>query len=251
MEVKLRHLSAVMLVASVAACGSSGTTPDLTFSTIKVWTDGAGVGRGESSDGSRAYFLAPDIVEVVAAANAAGTPDTLNPEDFPLGVVYNGYQFREGVIDGANVIIAVPVSGSGGQLSYIYGAGFEALVSTVPELNSIPAGTFNYNGIYVAGHRPSGWKEIGTLDLDANFTNGTFTILASGDDTTLTGSGYVNSSSGQISGSSFLFNDVDYGSYTATIVGGVGGTNAEGVAGVFYTTEDNNPDFAGGFAGQR
>ena len=251
MYLAIRPIFVVLLAVTLSACDSSGTNPTASFSTLKVWSDGDGVGRGETSDGQRAYFLSDDIVGVVAAANAAGETDTPNKEDFPVSLVYNGYEIREGALEGANVIIAVPVSGDGGRLSYIYSSSYSALGASLPALGSAPMGTFNYNGVYVVGHRPSGWKEVGTLALATNLSNGTFTINASGNDTSLTGSGFVNTSNGQISGSSFVFNDVDYGSYSATIVGGVGGANAEGVAGVFYTTEDSNPEFAGGFAGQR
>lgn len=247
-------LKKIVLLTSMSvltACGGAETNPTVSFSTLKIWSDNAGVGRGESSDGSTAYVLTPYIVDTIAAANNAGEAETPNPNNFPVSTVYNGYEFREGVLEGNNVILAAPVGGGDSGLVYFYGPGYDGLIATASNLGSIPAGTFNYSGIYAVGWREGNWKEIGTLALAANLTDGTFTINASGSDTSLTGSGYVNTTNGQLSGSNFTLNDVDFGSHTATIVGGLGGTNAEGVAGVFYTTEDNNPRFAGGFAGER
>ena len=239
------------IASLVAGCGGANTTPTATFTVLKEWSDGVGVGKGNDSEGNKAYFITPYIVEVVAEANETATATSdIDPESFPVTDSLNGYDFREGFLDGDNLILAVPQSGEGGVLTYLYTTDYEIIMSVVEKLNGVPTGIFTYNGVYAVGLRYSDWREVGVVSLQANFSQGTFSINGQSPDTSLTGSGWINTSTGQISGSKFKFSDVNSRNYSASIVGGFGGDGASEVAGVF-NTHDRSHSFVGAFAGQR
>mgnify|MGYP000451085455 CR=1 FL=1 len=115
-----------------------------------------------------------------------------------------------------------------------------------------PSGSHTYSGLYAVGQRGTGRAETGSVTLKANFNSGTFSINATSDDTSLRGSGFVEVSSGQVSGSNLVFTDVNYGFYAATTMGLIGGANGSEIVGIWYTNEnDGDPDFAGGYAATR
>lgn len=255
-------IPAADLSTLVAGCNGAYTPPDpvpdptpdpvtATFNVLSEWSDGVGVGKGNDSEGNKAYFISPYIVDVVAEANQTETPPSdIDPESFPVMESLNGYDFREGFWEGANVIVAVPQSGNGGELVYLYDADYELIMAGISKLNGVPTGIFSYYGVYAVGLRYSDWREVGVVSLDANFSEETFVINGQSTDTSLTGVGSIDTSTGQISGSGFQFSDVYLGDYSASIVGGFGGDSASDVAGVFYTN-DFNHDFVGAFAGKR
>ena len=236
---------------SLSACGGGGTS-SYSFNTLTIFTDNAGVASGTRSDGTRLYYIAPNIVADVAASNAAGPAAQLDISSFPIVSRQQGYNLRQGAIEGMNVVIAEKVGTEKASIAYLYNNYQDALAVGTSSLVGNPSGSHTYSGLYAVGQRGTGWAETGSVTLQANFNSGTFSIDATSDDTSLKGSGYVEVSSGQVSGSNLVFTDVDYGSYAATTMGLIGGESGSEIVGIWYTNEsDGDPDFAGGYAATR
>ena len=236
------------LAMSLSACGG-GSTGSFSFQTLTIFTDDAGIASGTNSDGTRLYYIAPDIVTDVALSNASGPATAVDVSSFPILSREQGYNLRQGAIDGYNVVIAEKIGTDSASMVYLYNNFADALAVSTGSLTGTPSGIHSYRGLYAAGKRDTGWAETGSVTLQANFNSGTFAINASSDDTTLSGSGFVEVSTGQVSGSNLLFTDVDYGSYAASTMGLIGGADGSEIVGLWYTTEsDGDPDFAGGYA---
>ena len=237
------------LALSLSACGgsSTGTT---SFQTLTIFTDDAGIASGTRNDGLRMYYMAPDIVTDVALSNASGPSTTaVDLASLPIMSREQGYNLRQGAIDGYNVVVAEKIGSSEASMAFLYNNYVDALAVSTPALSGMPSGNHTYRGLYAVGQRGTGWAETGSVSLQANFNSGTFSINASSDDTTLSGTGFVDANSGQISGSNLLFTDVDFGSYAASTMGLIGGADGSEIVGLWYTTEsDGDPDFAGGYA---
>lgn len=239
-------------VCGLSACGGGGGGIDLEFQTLTIFSDAAGVAKGTAANGEKMYYIAPNIVADVAASNAAGPQDPVNILDYPIVDREAGYNIRQGAIDGYNVLVAEKIGTEEGSVIYLYNNFEDALAVAAAPLNGVPSGTHTYSGLYVVGQRGTGWAEMGDFTLAANLDNQTFTITGSSADTSLTGSGYLETSTGSVSSSSLVFTDVDFGSYTATTIGTLGGNNAAEVVGLWYTNDaDGDPDFAGGYSGSR
>lgn len=247
-----RFLLMLCAVLSLSACGG-GETSSVSFQTLTIFTDNAGIASGKGSDGTRMYYMAPNIVADVAGSNASdSSPNQVDVSSFPIISREQGYNLRQGAIDGVNIVIAEKIGTDKASIAYLYDNYQDALAVGTAPLVGTPSGSHTYNGLYVVGQRGTGWAEYGAVTLQADFNSGTFSINASSDDTSLSGSGFIEVSSGQVSGSNLVFNDVDYGTYDATTLGLIGGANGSEIVGLWYTNEsDGNPDFAGGYATSR
>ena len=240
----------------LTACGGGGGSVTESYSTIRVFGDGAGVGRATSSAGVEAYFISPEIVETIYYANANAdnqvTPD-LNISDYPLVGQLGGYDFREGTVDGVPMT-AVYKTGEPGDadsaVMYFLVDDTQLVFTSLNKLTGSPRGTYTFTGLYSVDDRFLDFTEIGDVILDANFSNGSFTINANSASTQLQGSGFLNTSSGQISSIDLNFTEPGVWAEKASILGSVGGRNATTVTGVWHTNEDT-PAYEGAIIAHR
>lgn len=255
---------ALPAVGLLAACGGSSTSssgsittppPTVNFTTLRAFSDGAGVGRGVASDGTETVFIAPDIAEVVSIANqsAANPVDDIQFSDFavvqtlPTAVVRSGTVTIEGEV--ANVLIVEDNSGEAG-LVYLEFPGFaDAVFASGSAFGTAPNGTFTYNGVHIIGDRFLGGAEDGSFTLTADFTNRTFDYSGATASSTLIGSGTIDTTNGRFA-SSNLSSNVLGSTNTASMYGQMHGSSAQAVSGVFHTNE-SDPRFGGAFVGNR
>lgn len=268
---KFKGLIALPALSLLAACGGGSTsssggnintppplvtpTPTVNFTTLRAFSDGAGVGRGVASDGSEAVFIAPEISAVVAEANqtSANPVNDIQFSDFavvqtlPTAVVRQGTVTFEGEV--ANVLIVEDNSGEAG-LVYLEFPGFaDAVFATGSAYGTAPNGAFTYNGVHVIGDRFSGGTEDGNFTLTADFNNRTFGYSGATASTTLTGSGAIDTANGRFT-SNNLSSNVSGSTNSASMYGQLHGSSAQAVSGVFHTNE-SDPNFAGAFVGNR
>lgn len=151
---------AVSAVALLAACGggSSGTSNNPTlattnFSTVRVFSDGAGVARAVSSDGVQGYVIVPDVALTVSTANSLTAEDLANVQvsDFPIVQVLNSNgNLRQGAMTVEGVVINITaVEDLGGQAAAFFmeiPGDSNALVVNGTQPSNIPTGTFQYQG---------------------------------------------------------------------------------------------------------
>ena len=244
-----------LMVSIVSSCGggSGGTTATLSATALTVFNDGAGVGRVVNSSGSEFVYIAPNIVADVNAVNNSDSVTSVDVTLYPIVSQSNGYNLRQGTLtsDGftANVIVAEKIGAGNASIAYIYDSTNDALAAGGGSYSNAPSGSHSYNGLYVAGGRYSSFAEIGSLSMNANFSNNTFSINGISSNSSLTGSGFIDPSNGRISGANLTFTRSG-SSYGATTMGNLTGDGATDVSGVFYTN-DTNPDYAGAYAGSR
>jgi len=167
----LKAFLTLPVVGLLAACGGSSTsstppassTPTSSFTTLRAFSDGAGVARGVSSDGRETVLIAPDIAEVVAGANNPG--GNIQFSDFqitrilPTGVVREGAITIDGIV--ANVTVVEDNGGEAG-LVYLVIPGFgDAVLARGSAFGTAPNGAFTYNGVHIIGDRLLGGAEDG------------------------------------------------------------------------------------------
>lgn len=241
----------------LTACGGGGGGSVVeSYSVIREFDDKAGVGRAASSGGEQTYFIAPDIVDTVYYANADinnQVAPNLNIDDFPLVAQLDGYDFREGFLEGA-AVTAVYKTGdpedADASVLYMLVDDIQLIFTSSEKLSGSPSGTYTFTGLYSAEDREYEFFEVGDITLEANFSNGSFTINATSETTQLEGSGFLNTSSGQISSVDLNFTETDIYSGKASILGGVGGRNATTVSGVWHSNEDT-PFYEGAILAHR
>ena len=251
-----KHIILLLFSFVLSACGGGGTIG--TFSTNKIFSDGAGVGRltikGTNEQG---YVIAPEIVALSEQMETLTGNDLveIDPNDFPVvGTLANGANVHQGAVvtDGVGVNITVIVEP--GEKSYVAYYEIPNLATMVlasgPSYKTAPSGNYTYTGNWGMAARNSGSVgEMGSFELIADFNNNSFSYVGATDNSGLTGSGYINTGNGQLSSASMTFsNDGDI--RTATLNGLLHGNSAEGVSGVFHTNE-SNPNYAGAFSGTR
>ncbi|MFU8864640.1 MAG: hypothetical protein ACNA7O_12060 [Rhodobacterales bacterium] len=253
---------ALPAVSLLAACGGSSTSssgsittppPTVTYTTLRAFSDGAGVGRGVASDGTETVFIAPDIAEVVAIANQNDPVSDIQFSDFavvdtrPTAVIRQGTITIEGQV--ANVTI---IADNGGEAGLIYldipGYG-DAVFAAGSAFGTAPNGSFTYNGVHVVADRFFGGSEDGTFSLTADFNNQTFSYNGSTLSSSLSGSGTIDTVNGRFS-SNTLSSNVGSDTGTASMYGQLHGNSAQSVSGVFHTNE-SDPFYAGAFVGSR
>jgi len=247
----------VAAISFVSACGggtTSATAKSATanFTTLKAFSDGAGVGRGVASDGTQLVFIAPDVAEVVASANQAD-PAYLQFSDFaimetlPTAVIREGTITVEGVV--ANITI---VEDNGGEAGIIYmqipGVA-DAVFASGSAFGAAPNGSFTYNGVHIIQSRFVGDGEAGTFSLSADFNNRTFSYNGSTLSSSLSGSGTIDTVNGRFA-SNTLNSNVGGDTAFATMYGQLHGDSAQSVSGVFHTNE-SDPSYGGAFVGSR
>lgn len=249
---------ALLIILSACGGGGGSSTPGATpetFSgaTIKVFTGeagGAGVGRIVSSEGKEMVIIAPNIVSEVANASSINPDSSIDISLYPIASVHVGYNYRTGVKDGVNVVVAEKIGTNKGSIVYLYDNSGDALATGATKPITMPTGTAAYGGIYVVGNRGSNWKEVGTSTITANFDTNTFYLSATSANTSLNGNGTIDNANGRLSSSNLAFTQAVLGNYTASTVGNVGSSTGEDITGVWYTN-DTAPDFAGAYAATR
>lgn len=248
------NLLRIIPIVLLAACGGAETS-SVSFNVIKVFSDGAGVGRGVASTRGELVYIADNIVADVAASNStADTSEGLDVTTYPIISQTNGYNLRQGaeVIDGTsyNIEIFEKIGSEVASILYIYNNSSDAIASVSAAVSSIPSGSHTYTGLYVAGSRSTSFSETGSMSLTANFSSNTFTTNNSSASTSLTGSGYIDPSNGRLSSGVLTFTSPSSSTYSASTMGNLSGVGATELSGVFYTN-DYNPDYAGAYAGSR
>lgn len=261
---KYLSFAALPAVALLAACGGSSTSssgsittppPTNNFTTLRAFSDGAGVGRGVASDGTETVFIVPEISTAVAEANrTASNPvsdfqfsDFTVVQTLPTAVVRQGTATVEGEV--VNVTIVEDNSGEAG-LVYLEIPGFaDAVFATGSAFGTAPSGAFTYNGAHAIADRFVGGYEIGDFTLTADFNNRTFTYSGATVSSTLNGSGTIDTVNGRFA-SNNLSSNVSGLTSTASIYGQLHGSSAQAVSGVFHTNE-SDPRFGGAFVGNR
>ena len=258
---KLNETLAVCSVALLAACGggSSGTSnnPTLSLSTVRVFSDNAGVARGTDNAGNKIVLLAPNIAATVSAANSPSQQSVADAQvsDFPITrVLSTNANLRQGsmTVDGVaiNVDVIEDLGGEAAVIIYDIPGYANAVMAFGSPNGSVPSGTYQYTGTLGTGVRSANPQiELGSFTLNANFNNQSFSINGSTLSDTLSGSGLIDNSAGTLSSSNLTM--VTSGTNrTATLYGNFHGTSAQSVSGAFHTNEQN-PVFAGAFVGSR
>ena len=268
---RLYTLIAAALFIGLSGCGSSGggsnngsslsstnTNNEFLsdFTIVKAFGDGSGVATGIRSDGSRSVFIAPDIIEVVQAANnvTESDLDSIEVSDFSVVNSLPNANIRQGAItsDGIvmNITILEDLGGDFGLVLQEVPDIANALFTIGTPLGILPSGTFTYIGTLATGLRSVDPDvQFGNFTMDANFINGTFIFNGSTPSDTLSGNGFINTTTGSISSNSLSFNTGGT-ARTATMYGNFHGSSAEGVTGIFHSNE-SNPFYSGGFVGSR
>ena len=251
-----RLILAAPCLAILAACNGS-STGGASYTTLKVFSDDAGVAKGVGSDGTQALVMAPDIALVVQAANDATQQDIANVRvsDFPVvQSLSTNANLRQGTITSSGVVFnATAIEDLGGEAGLILleiPNQYSAAMATGTALTGTPVGTHSYNGTMTMGVRsvnPN--QELGSFTMNANFNAGSYTFSGNTSNNSLSGSGVINAQSGTFN-SNNLSASTNGTSRTATMYGQLHGNAATSVSGVFHTNE-SSATYAGGFAGSR
>ena len=251
------------LCTLLTACGGSTTSVSETaqFTTLKQFSDSAGVARGVYADGTETVFIASNVAGIVTAANKSvgttvGATTTYRSTAFsgvPVTQRLSSAVVRRGtvVLEGqtANVLIVQENNGQAG-LVYMAAPSGDILTASGTAFGAAPNGVFTYNGTHIIAERSlGGGAQDGTFSLQANFNNKTFSYNGKTTSTALTGSGTIDTVRGRIS-SNNLSSNVNGVTSTATLYGQLHGTVAQSTSGVFHTNEAD-PNYAGAFVGSR
>jgi hypothetical protein len=264
-------------VCGLSSCGGGGGGEfySMDASVIRTYADSSGVARIELPDQSQAYIVSPEIVEV---ANVFNSEEFLladvDERDFPIFMKSNGYELREGYSSGAHVIL---INKDGDVLDADAMLGFAEyddpdlflIMSVSKTLSQDLTGSYVYEGVFYSENKNITDVELGEMSLVADFSKNTFSIAAEGDTKFLTGDGFLNARTGQISSSELLFGSIaDRGSVTVfpdgteevasdasigtetSIYGTISGKTGESVVGIWQTNE-SIPNHRGAIIGHR
>lgn len=255
MKVKVALVAPAFALLAACGGGSTSVVPSASFTTLRAFSDGAGVARGVATDGTETVFIAPDIAAVVAAANQSSGTEVLDIQfsDFPVvqtlptAVVRSGTLTVEGEV--ANVLIVEDNGGEAG-LVYVEFPGYaDAVFASGSAYGAAPGGEFTYSGAHIIADRIFGGAEVGDFTLTANFTNGSFSYSGVTANTSLTGSGGIDVANGRFA-SAGMTSTAFGATSSASMYGQLHGSSAQSVSGVFHTNEAN-PLYAGAFVGSR
>jgi hypothetical protein len=247
-------LKLFILLGLLSACGGGGGPVTVRYSTVKTFSDNAGVAVGVASNGQQQLVIMPEVRDVVAELNANSST---NPSDvyanLPVTSRTAYADIRSGtvIVDGVAVqALLVDDNGGDAKLVYAYVPGaFDVLIAQGSSLGSVPSGTFTYTGTHGIGDRLYGGAEIGTFRMSTDFTNKTFSYNGTTTNSSLSGTGSIDTATG-VFGSASMSSRVYSSTRDATLLGMLHGSSAQSTSGVFYTNEAN-PRYAGGFAGSR
>jgi hypothetical protein len=254
MMVKL--LAALAALALLAACGGS-STGSASYTTLKVFSNGDGVGRGVASDGTKMVFITPDVGTTVTAANN-GSSDALNvtASDFPIvqNLATNA-NLRQGAVTiegiAANVTIVEDLGGDASLILFDI-PGYASLgMAGGSAMTGNPTGTHTYNGTMTMGSRSSGasGQQIGSFAMSADFNAETYSFSGATASHSLSGTGIIDTTSGRFA--SNTLNATTFGAArSATMYGELHGDAANSVSGVFHTNE-SSATYSGGFVGTK
>ena len=247
----VRILSILIIVFSVTGCGGGGGPIVESANALRVFSDGSGVGKATASNGNKAYFISPEIISFVYLIQQ-DVSNTTDSDIDDLTLISSGakYEIRAGFEDGIEIVGFFKTGTYGNSdASVIYlGDYFDQLtIASVSRLTGKLRGTYTYDGIYVVNDRLGyDFFEIGPSNITANFGNKTFNISAYSDNTQLNGSGFLDTSTGQISSTNLSFLRPGVSSSNATLIGAIGGSNGSGVSGVWHTN-GSSPFYEGSF----
>lgn len=233
----------------LSACGGGGGgVASLSASAERIFQDGTGVASAQYDDGTVAYILGPNIVAEVNAINQDNSVDKIDTSNYSIIQRLNGYTIRQGADGGVNALIAENDTSGANSMVYAFNNSGDALLVGTKPTSNLPSGTHTYTGVYAVGDRRSGGSDLGTATVTANFSNGSFNISAASSTTTLDGSGFLETSNGNLSGTGFTFIDPVNTTYSASVIGKIGSREGSDEAVGLWYTNDTNPDFGGGFA---
>ena len=263
---KKTYLAAPLLVL-LAACGGSNdgsatnaTQPAPTassYTALKVFSNGDGVGRGVASDGTKLVFITPDVGATVAAANT-GSSAALNvtASDFP--VVQNlatNAKLRQGAVTiegiAANVTIVEDLGGDASLILFDIPNYASLGMAVGSAMTGNPTGTHTYNGTMTMGSRLEGGagQQLGSFSMSANFDTQAYSFSGSTTNHSLNGTGLIDTASGRFSSNNL--NATTFGTgRSATMYGELHGNAANSVSGVFHTNE-SSATYSGGFVGSK
>lgn len=253
---------AVFSCVLLAACGGGGSgvtnDPSVSFSTVKAFSDNAGVARIVSSDGIQGYVIVPDVALTVSTANSLSADDLANVQvsDFQVVQVLNSNaNLRQGAITVEGVVLNITAVEDLGREAAAFVMEIpdyaNALIVNGTQPTNIPAGTYQYQGTLGTGVRNVNniQPELGTFTLNANFSEQSFSINGSTLSDSLSGSGVINNSSGTINANNLVLT-TSGNNRTASLYGQFHGNAASSVSGVLHSNE-NNPNYAGFIVGSR
>lgn len=259
---KFNIILTVPVVMLLAACGGGSSAisnnPTANYSTVKVFSDDAGVARVVSTDGVQGYVIVPDVASVVSTANSLTAEDLANVQvsDFPVVQVLNSNaNLRQGAmtVEGqvANVTAIEDLGGEAAAFFIEFPGYANALIVSGTQPVSIPTGAYQYQGTLGTGVRNvnNAQPEFGAFTLDANFAAQSFNINGSTLSDTLSGSGVINNSIGTINSNNLALTTSGE-NRSATLYGQFHGNAASSVSGVFHSNE-NTPVYAGFIVGSR
>ena len=231
-----------------------------------IFGDGAGVARGTANDGSQALIITPQVKAVVENASTASQIDDLQLSDLPIvRRLETNANLRRGAFRTNGITFNVrAVEDLGGEAVIIL-AEVPNLVNFLgvegSQYGAAPTGTFTYNGTMAMGRRVGNAPtEFGSFSMSADFSNQEFTYRGGTTSNSVTGSGFLNTTTGRFT------TDTPTGTLTittsevprpGTMHGQTHGSSAQSVSGVFHTNEidshtnEINPLYSGAFVGSR
>ena len=247
----------LMLSGLLSGCGAGLQTSSNPFNVVSRFSDSAGVFKGvDAASGNTAVGISPDVVNVIKSANesSSGSVVGIDPSSFALLSSNSLGKIRQGTMAAGDLTANVTIYSNTSESASLILLGVPGIANILmargTKLVGYPSGTYTYSGQHGAGRRVVGaTPELGSFSLNANFNSGVFTYSGSTTNTSLTGSGVIDKTSGQIAGNSLTMRTPSR-TYSATMYGNLHGNNAADVSGVFHTN-DTNPDYAGGFVGSR
>jgi len=261
---------------AVSGCGGGGgkvSEVSASAAVIRSFADETGVARLNFPD-VQMYLHSSDISEVVKVLNSQSVLplSDVDERDFPVFMKTNGYELREGEFDGGFLIIinkegdVVSAESMIGLAEYDDVDAF-AIMAVGNNYTGNLSGNYQYNGVFYSENKDITQNELGQMRLTADFSNGTFSIDAAGDETFLQGDGFLNSRNGQLSSSELVFgqtdnsvtvfpdgstetaDEIENGSL-ASLFGTITGENGTSLVGVWHTIE-NIPQHRGTVIGHR
>lgn len=253
---KIKLLVTLPTLALLAACGGS-STGSVSYTALKVFSNGDGVGRGVASDGTKMVFITPDVGATVTSANA-GSSDALNvtESDFPIvQVLATNANLRQGAVTiegiAANVTIVEDLGGDASLILFDIPSYASLGMAGGSAMTGNPTGTHTYDGTMTMALRSAGGsaQQLGSFVMSANFNTQAYSFSGFTTNHSLTGTGVIDTASGRFSSNNL--NATTFGTgRAATMYGELHGNAANSVSGVFHTNE-NSATYAGGFVGTK